>query len=240
MTKQELINFLPLAEGCAVVSYDDKLGLFAVDKAVGVKSHPNSNKPDPKAVLHAPFNVKGQYYEVGEAKVHVLHRIDSPTSGVLLLCLRDNVAKDVRQLFKDKKVEKTYYAVVKGKPNPHAKVWKDRITKSSEGEHVRVAQLQGGLPAETHIEFVSRTPSGKYSLILLFPKTGRTHQLRIQCALRKHPIVGDKTYGDFDLNKRVKEEFGQDRLFLHASQIFVPLRKPFDAASPLPVEFDTL
>lgn len=239
MTKNELIKVLPLANGVELLNFNDKLGLFAINKPIGIKSHPNSNKPDSKAVLVAPYDVKGQFYKVMDLKIHVLHRIDSPTSGVLLLCYKDSVAKEVRQFFKDRKVEKTYHAVLKGKPNTHAKLWKDNLSKVSDGVHARVVS-GGGLPAETLCEFITRTPSGKFSLVKLTPRTGRTHQIRIQCALRKHPILGDQTYGDFVLNKRIRDEFSQKRLFLHASAVKVPLRIPFEAHSPLPEEFNTL
>jgi 23S rRNA-/tRNA-specific pseudouridylate synthase len=80
------------------------------------------------------------------------------------------------------------------------------------------------------------------SVLELEPHTGRTHQLRVQCARRHLPILGDQNYGDFRRNREFSRRLGTDRLFLHARHVDVefPLdggKIRFDAESPLPPEF---
>jgi 23S rRNA-/tRNA-specific pseudouridylate synthase len=79
-------------------------------------------------------------------------------------------------------------------------------------------------------------------VLALEPRTGRTHQLRHQCALRHLPILGDQTYGNFSLNRELARRFGTSRLFLHASSVELQLtlgnlRVDFAARSPVPDEF---
>jgi 23S rRNA-/tRNA-specific pseudouridylate synthase len=82
-------------------------------------------------------------------------------------------------------------------------------------------------------------------ILNLEPKTGRTHQLRVQCAEHGHPILGDKTYGNFDGNKALGSERGFKRLFLHAASIELTIQcdgkaANFSVSAPLPAEFTTV
>jgi tRNA pseudouridine65 synthase len=86
-------------------------------------------------------------------------------------------------------------------------------------------------------------PQGsRVSLIRLEPRTGRSHQLRVQCAKRGLPIVGDRTYGDFAANRGFAKRGGPRRLFLHALEIGFEYKLggreyAFSAEAPLPAEF---
>ena len=80
------------------------------------------------------------------------------------------------------------------------------------------------------------------ALIRLEPKTGRSHQLRVQCAKRHLPIVGDQTYGDFAANRAFAKRTGAKRLFLHSMSTtfeyeFRQRRSTFSATAPLPDDF---
>ena len=80
------------------------------------------------------------------------------------------------------------------------------------------------------------------SLIKLEPRTGRTHQLRVQTAAHGHPILGDRTYGDFEFNKAVGTARGFKRLFLHAESTQLSFdwqgaKVEFKAVAPMPEEF---
>lgn len=91
--------------------------------------------------------------------------------------------------------------------------------------------------AKTHFKIL-KALSG-FSLVELTPVTGFTHQLRVQSALRDHPIIGDKTYGDFRLNKEFAKEQGINRLCLHAWRLSFDLeykgkKMSIKLESPLP------
>jgi 23S rRNA-/tRNA-specific pseudouridylate synthase len=85
----------------------------------------------------------------------------------------------------------------------------------------------------------------RLALLRLEPRTGRSHQLRVQCARRGLPIVGDQTYGDFARNREFARQAGTKRLFLHSMETsfeyeFGGRRHAFSAKSPLPEEFESV
>jgi tRNA pseudouridine65 synthase len=105
-----------------------------------------------------------------------------------------------------------------------------------------------GHSAETHVSIKNRkhTKIGELLLLEMNPKTGRTHQLRVQCAKRKIPILGDRTYGDFSLNRKFSQSFRDSRLFLHSASIMIKIKNNFGQTiewkveSSMPNEFSKL
>ena len=120
-----------------------------------------------------------------------------------------------------------------------------KVVKKNNRLRTRTDSFQGE-HALTHVRRIHlSTGRFKCALMELQPVTGRTHQLRVQCAKRKLPIVGDSTYGNFKLNRELRKVTGSKRLFLHASHIRIPLndaeqREYFEVESPMPAEFNTL
>ena len=119
----------------------------------------------------------------------LVHRLDKETSGVLLLARHRHAARDLTRLFRDGAVAKTYWAVVAGVPRPAAGEIDRPLTKGTE----RVEEDATGRPAVTHYRTVSATEGRAW--LVLSPLTGRTHQLRVHCALIGAPILGDRKYG---------------------------------------------
>lgn len=233
---------LPLGKGVRVLATHE-CGLIALDKPEGVMSHPNE-KDSPKAtLLKAPYNHQEEYYQVGDARVHLLHRLDAPTSGVILVALSSELAEAVRRSFRERSVEKHYVAVVGGMIRRQQGVWSDSLSKERSAGRVR-AEVGGGNLAKASFQFVAQKERrGRLHLLKLMPHTGRTHQLRIQCQKHGYPIVGDKTYGDFKLNTQVRQQTGVKRLCLHAESLGVSFlwkgrKVSFNAESPMPKAFD--
>ncbi len=218
-------------------------GLIAVDKPPGVRSHPNSAKPDPRALLLLPYNTKSETYDMDgdRSRIHLLHRLDSPTSGVVLLATNAAVAAAAREAFARHAVHKTYHALVRGRPARPAETWRNRLRVRRGHGNVR-ADTGSGDPAETRMECLGTLPGPPVlSLLRLRPVTGRTHQIRVQCAARRFPIVGDATYGDFRFNRDYARQSGEKRLYLHASAIRIDgdgkQLPAFSVESPLPSAF---
>ncbi len=212
---------LALVSGARVVL--EKNGLLALAKPEGVRSHPNeAGKVDPGAILLVPFDEEGEFYELGGGRrLHLLHRLDAPTSGVLLFARDEALAKAVRGLFAAHVVKKRYLALVFGEGPRFAQVWRDRL-KTVRGKNGARTLVGSGDPAEVAVRTLAtgRAENGMIlSLLALEPATGRTHQLRVQCASRRLPIAGDATYGDFAQNKRAARELGIKRLCLHSEKI---------------------
>ncbi|WP_438864195.1 tRNA pseudouridine(65) synthase TruC [Neptunicella sp.] len=148
--------------------------------------------------------------------VYPVHRLDRPTSGVLLFGLSPEIATLLNVEFAEQRVNKTYVAVVRGYAQEEGildyplkeeldkiadkKANKDKQAQSAVTEYQRLATIELDFP-------VGRYNSARFSLMKLSPKTGRKHQLRRHMAHLRHPIIGDTSHGDGKQNRFVKEQF---------------------------------
>ncbi len=229
---------LPLHPSCRLIK--DRDGLMAVDKAAGVLSHPNRAADVAHSVLMVPYEAADEVYVDGEKRWYLLNRLDSPTSGVLLLASEEAVAVAVRRAFAEGRVKKTYLALVQGIPRRVSESWRDHLEMERRGGILRTRVGRGVPNAVTRMEVVRRgrgVPAR--SLLKLRPETGKTHQLRVQCASRGLPIIGDASYGDFAANREWKKRHGKERLFLHSHETALSIevsgkKIPFEATSPMP------
>lgn len=180
------------------------------------------NKPSGIAV-HAGSGLKYGVIEALRASrstadfLELVHRLDRPTSGLLLVAKQRDALLALHELLKSGGMSKTYLALVAGR-------WKGggrRITQSlsRDGERGRVRQTRADAQGK---EAISRfTPLEVFddaSLMQVRIDTGRTHQIRVHGAEAGHPVLGDDRYGDFEANRRWKKR-GLRRLFLHASEV---------------------
>ena len=207
---------LPWHSGVVVIKSISSV--LAVYKPCGVRSHPNDNEICQQALLEAPYDLEKEAYKIGEKYIYLLNRLDSPTSGLMLLSTDFETARNVRALFKAHRVQKIYHAIVKGFFPGKPLVWRDCLDVQHKGSYIRTRRTKDrGMWAKTKVRLLKiiHLKNETLSLIELQPLTGRTHQLRVQCAARGFPIFGDKTYGDFGWNKRLKAE----RLYLHAGKV---------------------
>lgn len=240
---------LPLAKGVEVLATHPS-GVVALHKPAGVRSHPNSTRPDPRALLTVRFEEGAECFRWQEGDTaqafHLLHRLDAPTSGLIAGCLEEALALRLREAFAQRQVEKRYYALVKGTPRGMRPLWRDRLESQRRGGQVRTA-CGGGEEAITQARVVKTSQLGPFAVTLLElkPQTGKPHQLRVQCAERRLPIVGDATYGDFRFNREFARQTGHKRLFLHSASLQLPLSskgrgETFSAQCPLGPEWEGL
>jgi tRNA pseudouridine65 synthase len=241
-------NELPLHDGVAVLSRAPG-GLMAFDKPASVLSHPNMKSEQPRALLTCDYSIEGEFFRwidaSGASRVFwLLNRLDSHTSGVILGVL-DNaeLAKRIRALFREKHIRKVYHALVFGKPSHPTAVWKDRLAIEKRGGQVRT-KAGDGIPSECEMKVLRQRRDGDFpvALVELTPRTGRSHQLRVQCAHRRLPIVGDATYGDFGGNRALAKGTGVKRLCLHSHETRFDYEHEgravkFVATAPTPAEF---
>jgi tRNA pseudouridine65 synthase len=240
---------LPLGPGVELLAHDAN-GLAAFAKPAGVLSHPNSAKDEPRSLLNARYALDGEVYSWRDAanstepKIWLLNRLDSATSGVILVAASEELAREIRAQFKRKQVKKVYAALVFGTPRQASELWRDLLAVEKRGGQVRTDSAAGNIPAECRMSVVRagrREP--RLSLLRLEPRTGRSHQLRVQSAKRHLPVVGDQTYGDFPRNREFAKLFGEKRLFLHSLESvfayeFHGKTFSFAARAPLPPEFE--
>lgn len=232
---------LPLHSACRLLKSEN--GLVAVEKAAGVLSHPNRAADQERSLLQAPYDAEEEAFVENGQCWYLLNRLDSPTTGILLLATDREVAKAVRLAFAEGRVEKTYLALVKGIPRRLREVWRDCLRVEQRGSALRTRVVRGAPNAITRVECIRRgrgVPAR--SLLKLEPETGKTHQLRVQCAHRRCPIIGDATYGDFAANRDWQKRLSKKVLFLHSHRTRLDLKLPgrsiqFEATSPMPELF---
>ena len=234
-----LWDALPLGKGVGILARDPN-GLAALDKPAGVLSHPNKAGDEPRSLLTAPYRMEGEFFEWPGGKLWLLNRLDSATSGVILVAGSAALAETVRSQFRQKKVRKAYLALVYGIPRRTPDTWKDRLAVERKGGRIRTGE--GTVPSESRMSVVRS--GGGMALLRLEPLTGRSHQLRVQCAKRGLPIAGDQTYGDFRRNRKFAKAAGTRRLFLHSLETafdyeWAGRTFSFAAQSPVPAEFES-
>jgi tRNA pseudouridine65 synthase len=241
---------LPLGRDVTLLQRDAN-GLAAFAKPAGVLSHPNEARDAARSLLTCAYRSDGEYYEWSAdgarpaGRLYLLNRLDSATSGVLLACASEQLAKDIRALFQRRHIRKVYCALVFGVPTATHQVWKDQLAVQKKGGQIRTEAV-GNIPAEAHMHVLrTRRAATPLALISLEPKTGRSHQLRVQCAKRHLPIVGDATYGNFHANREFAKVTGEKRLFLHSLETTFDYESKgrtyhFKARAELPKQFEAI
>ncbi len=192
------------------ILYQDS-NFIAVHKPGGLFVHKSLLGDDKDNALKRLRNQLGHW-------VYAAHRLDRATSGVLLFAASPEAAGKMSELFRERRVEKTYHAVVRGymegegliqkpiKDEPHLE-GQEAVTRFK-----MLATMELPIPA-------GRYDSARYSLVELKPETGRRHQLRKHCRHVFHPIVGDTVYGDGVHNRLWREHLGLRKLMLMARSL---------------------
>lgn len=242
-----LVDQLPLNKGVRLLAHNED-GLVALEKPAGALSHPNASDEKERSLLDADYNEQQECYswkdELGnEQKAWLINRLDSPTSGVILVGTNLEISETIKRVFASHKITKTYYALVRGVPSIPSGVWADKLRKSVQrGKRFIKDALR--VSAKTRYQVVKSPPGGlPIALLKLMPVTGRTHQLRVQCKKHGFPIIGDRTYGSFSFNREVYSLTDTKRMMLHSAQTIVDYSfkgklRSFEAESPLPKPFN--
>lgn len=149
--------------------------------------------------------------------VYPAHRLDRKTSGILLFTRNKEMDAPTQQLFADKAVTKTYWAIVRGHPDDEGTI--DYPLRKENGMlQDAVTHFRTLSHAEIDLPFGKHATS-RYALLEVKPETGRMHQIRKHLAHIFHPILADRPHGCNKQNKLWKERFGMDTMMLHAQQL---------------------
>ncbi|MDH5673566.1 MAG: pseudouridine synthase [Myxococcales bacterium] len=139
-------------------------------------------------------------------RVYLPHRLDRATSGALLLALDPDVLQALSRAFERGEIHKQYLALVRGHVQLGGRI--DHPLRRDGSEEPQ--------PAVTDFACIARAESERCSLLRLWPRSGRTHQLRRHLKHISHPIVGDTRYGKGEINRHYRTHYGLHRLALHA------------------------
>ncbi|MCW7752933.1 pseudouridine synthase [Desulfobotulus sp. H1] len=173
--------------------------------------------------------------------VYPVHRLDRPTSGVLVLGLHPEAASRMSVQFRCHEVQKDYLALVRGRVPPGGVI--TRLLRPEENRHGRARFSITKFHRVDCLEIpvpMGKTPTRCYSLVELHPETGRSRQIRRHLRSISHPIIGDTAFGDGRHTRFFREQFGCTRLMLAAVRL--SLRHPVSGgrltvAAPLASDF---
>lgn len=179
-------------------------------------------------------------------RVWPIHRLDRPTSGIVLFALNRNSASELGRQLRDHEVEKHYLALVRGIPSDQLidyplkerPLYRTDMVRSEPQE--AVTRLRFLSSVEIPVA-VGRYPTSRYALVELAPVTGRRHQLRRHMKHIFHPIIGDTTYGDGLHNRYFREHLGGSRLLLAAVKLTIchpETEAPLTISAPLEESFE--
>lgn len=197
--------------------------IIAINKPSGLLVHPSwiapRGTPNLASMLKKYFNGGSPY---------TIHRLDRPTSGVIIVGKSKEVARKMNLIFAGREVEKTYLCMVRGYTleediidyalkeeldkiaDKHAD--QDKEPQEAISDYRRLGTVELDIP-------VGRYEKSRYSLVEVKPKTGRKHQIRRHMQHIFHPIVGDTNHGDNKHNKSFRQNFELQRLMLMATNI---------------------
>lgn len=188
---------------------------LAIDKPAGMLSQGDATG-DPSAVDLARAYLKEVHAKPGNVYIGLVHRLDRPTSGVLLLARTSKGASRLSEQFRAGQVTKTYLAIAEGAWPDDSGEWQDWLLKDERSN--TVSAVPPGSPGAQRASLAYRVLARRPGSIAfeLSPTTGRGHQLRVQLASRGLPILGDRKYGARSTLMAVD---GRPRIALHASEL---------------------
>ena len=193
------------------VLYEDR-HLVVLDKPAGIAVHGGSGVSAGVIEALRAAHPEGWF--------ELVHRLDRDTSGCLAVAKDRGTLLEMHRAFREGAVRKSYDLVVEGRWPRRLRTVRDRLRRYTLPNGERRVRVDGaGAPARTDFEVVEVIETARaYTWLRAFPRTGRTHQIRVHAAAHGHPILGDRKYAD-----RNAARPGVRRLMLHASSIALPL-----------------
>ncbi len=227
------------------IIYQDE-AIIAVNKPSGLLVHRSEiDRHETRFALQLVRNQIGQ-------RVYPVHRLDKPTSGVLLFALSSQTAKQLCAQFAQKQPKKKYLAITRGIPQAEGRIdhaLKEELDKYSDS---KARQNKPPQPAITdfrtlaQVELpvqIDRYPSSRYALVECSPHTGRKHQIRRHLKHLAHPIIGDAKHGKGIHNRFFNDTYNTHRLLLAATELHLthPItQQPLTLVAPLDAVFTNL
>jgi 23S rRNA pseudouridine1911/1915/1917 synthase len=200
---------LPAAAARAVPLLHEDRHLLVVDKPAGWVVHPAGPHRTETLVQRLwPKLAAGWGADAAQNRPGVVHRLDKGTTGVIVIAKTPAAAENLARQFAERRVEKIYWAVVRGLPTEKEGRIRSMVGRSRQEPH-RMTTSVPGRWAETEFRVLKTFPKKNQTLLEVRPKTGRTHQIRVQMAALGFPLVGDSLYGGP----------AGDRPLLHAHQL---------------------
>ena len=241
LRQKEKVKISPNSNLKLNIIFENK-DFLVVDKPAGLLTHP-AQKSANATVASFISSYLPSLKNVGDNPLRpgIVHRLDKDTSGILLIAKNQETFIALKSLFKERKIQKTYIALVFGWVKKDKGKMESYIVRSSKNPRKRTSLpfSRQGLKSKKALTYynvnkrLKDQKGNRYALLNLKIKTGRTHQIRAQFASINHPIVGDPLY-------KIKKLFYEPdikRMFLHAKTLAFCLKnRYYQFTSPLPQE----
>jgi len=215
----------------AIVFEDSRL--LALNKPSGLASHGGSG------ISHGAIESL-RALRPGQS-LELVHRLDRDTSGLLVVAKKRSALRELQALLREDHgagIEKKYLTLLAGRmPDGAMTVEAPLLVGLRQGGERHVTVSPVGKPSTSHFRVLERRDGMSYCEVRI--ETGRTHQIRVHAQHLGHPVAGDDKYGDPAVNKRLREQIGLKRLFLHAASLEFALddgKTPYVLNAPLAEE----
>jgi len=216
-----------------ILYHDDDY--VAVDKPAGMLVHRSWIAEEDEVFLLQTLRD-----QIGQ-RVYPVHRLDRPTSGVILFALSSEAARIMCGVFEQREVTKEYLAIVRGYTDESGHIDYPLREEPHKPEQQAVTDYERLATVELPIP-VGRYSTSRYSLVKIKPLTGRMRQIRKHFHHIFHPLIGDTSHGEGRHNRLFREQFNCHRLLLHARRLILPYPdgETLIIEAPLPAEFTQL
>ena len=216
------------------ILYEDEV-MLAVDKPAGMVVHPAPGHGR-GTLVNALLNHCSDLSGIGGVeRPGIVHRLDKDTSGVVLVAKNEIAHRTLARQFKNRKIKKTYLALVRGLVKSTSGIIETSVGRHKTNRKKMTTDADWGRQAQTRYEVLETL--GHFSYLKVFPKTGRTHQIRVHLASIHHPVLGDKLYGGKITGPHIKMQ--RQALHAHRIEIVHPISKqPLVFEAPVPPDID--
>ena len=190
------------------ILYEDN-DIAVIDKKAGLVIHPSYGHESGTLVNAIMFHINDLSGINGEIRPGIVHRLDKDTSGLIIIAKNDKAHNKLSEMFKNKEINKTYLAIVKGSLGRDKGSLETQMGRDPKDRKKMSVLKTGGKTAITNYEVLDK--NDKFSLVRVNIETGRTHQIRVHMKYLGYPILGDSVYG--------KESKSVKRQMLHAYKL---------------------
>lgn len=238
LPKPEKLNLKPEKMSLEILYEDDDI--IVINKPKGICVHPGAGTKQDTLVSGLLYHCKNLSGIGGVERPGIVHRLDKDTSGVLLIAKNDNAHLSLSKQFSERKISKTYLALIHGVPKTTEGVIEKPIGRHPV-ERKKMTVREDGRYAKTAWKIIKTFNTGTGGMSLLEVKifTGRTHQIRVHLSFIGHPIVGDAVYG----KKNSQKNFDLKGQFLHSYKtgfIHPKTKNLMEFTAELPQELKTV
>jgi 23S rRNA pseudouridine1911/1915/1917 synthase len=167
--------------------------LIVVNKPAGMVVHPAHGNLEHTLVNALLFHANGLAGGANPMRPGIVHRLDKDTSGIMVVAKNDRAHRFLANQFKDHSIDRVYQAIVRGTIQHEEGICEEPVGRAFLNRKKVIVKPSGGKEAATLFKVLKRFD--KSTLVEVYPKTGRTHQIRVHLSFLGHPVLGDSLYG---------------------------------------------